>query len=188
MSRLGEQAGVFEPQTLRLTANLLSVLALLLVCSVIRSPLIRPDVATLAVVFIALEHERVVGLLLAAGAGYLSDIFSGLGPGLDAATCVGVYVILRVFVARIVGSRFVMVTILSVLSTVLALVLRQVIEATLGPNQASLRALGPALPSVLGGAMVLGYPVYRLLCRIDLRFRPREQVGLGGRTSRSLAP
>jgi len=188
MSRLGEQTGAFEPQTLRVTVNLLCALALVLVCSAIRSPSIRPDMATLVVVFFALEHELVIGLFLAAGAGYLSDVFSGLGPGLDAATCVGVYLVLRVFVARIVGSRLFMVTVLSLLSTVLALVIRQLIEATLGPNQASLRALIPALPSILGGAVLLGFPVYRILCAVDVYFRPREQVGLGGRTSRSLNP
>ena len=42
------------------------------------------------------------------------------------------------------------------------------------------------LAEILRVALLLGFPVYRGLCAVDVYFRPREQVGLGGRSSRSL--
>lgn len=173
--------GVFEPTTLRVMANLIAALLLFMLASVVRAPTVRPDLATLVVVFLALEQELLLGLALAAGIGYLSDLFSGLGPGLDAATNVAVYLVLRVFVARIAGGRFAMVTTLAVLATVLALGVRQIIEATVGPGQASLRLMAPALPSIVLGALLLAYPVYRVFMAIDTRFRPKEELGFGGR-------
>lgn len=177
-----DRGGVFEPQTLRVVANLLAALALFLVASVVREPSVRPDLATLVVVFLALEQELLRGLVLAAAVGYLSDIFSGLGSGLDAATNVAVYLVLRVFVARIAGGTALMVTLMALVATALALFVRQVIEAVVGPGQASLALLLPALPSVVLGAALLGYPVYRGLLSIDRRFRPKEEFGFGGRS------
>lgn len=171
--------GLFEPATARALADLALALLLFVALSVVRAPVFRPDLATLVVVFLALEHELVLGLSLSAAVGYLSDQFSGLGAGLDAATCVVVFLVLRLFVARIVGSAFVMVTVLSVVATGVAFLVRQLIEMVVGPNQAGLAGLAPALPSVVAGAAGLGFVVYRLFRLVDDRFRPREDFGLG---------
>ncbi len=187
MSGLSDKGDVFEPQALRMTVNLVCALALVIGLSVVRIPAFRPDILTLVVVFLALEHELVFGLIIAVSAGYLSDLFSGLGPGLDAATNVGVYLVLRVFVAKIAGSRPATVTVLAVLSTLLALVLRQTLEAILGPNQASLRGLVPALPYIVMAPILLGYPVYWGLRWVDRKFRPRSKTSLGGRPTRGLS-
>lgn len=184
MSGLGADrggAGLFEPATLRAMAVLALALVLFLALSVVRAPTVRPDLATLVVVFLALEHDLVPGLTLSAAVGYLSDQFSGLGPGLDAATCVVVFLVLRLFVARIVGGRPVMVSVLAVVATGLAFVVRQIIEMVVGPNKAGLAAMAPALPSVVLGAAGLGFVVYRLFRLVDDRLRPRESYGMGGR-------
>jgi rod shape-determining protein MreD len=180
VSGLGEQGGgLFEPLTARAVVVLALSAALFLILSVVRVPTVRPDLAALVVVFLALEHELVPGLALSAAVGYLSDQFSGLGAGLDALTCVAVFLLLRLFVARIVGGRAVMVTVLSVVATGLALFVRQVVEMVVGPNEAGLASLAPALPSVVLGAVGLGYAVYRLFRWVDDRLRPREDFGLG---------
>lgn len=187
MSGLSDKGDVFEPQALRMIVNLLCALSLVIGLSVVRIPAFRPDVLTLVVVFLALEHELVFGLIIAVCAGYLSDLYSGLGPGLDAATNVGVYLVLRVFVTRIAGSRPLTVTVLALMSTVLALLIRQALEALLGPNQASLRGLVPALPSIILVPIFTAYPLYRVLRWVDGQFRPKVKTALGGRSSRGVA-
>lgn len=175
--------GPFEPQTLRVFANALVALVLVLAVSVIRVPTVRPDVVTLVVVYLALEQEFLLGLLLAVGIGYVSDLFSGHGPGLNASVAGLVYLTLRLFVARLAGGRGLMVSILALFATALALVLRLLIEGTIGPNHASFGGLLAALPWIVLGPVALAYPVYRVMRGIDRRFRPREEFTFGSRGS-----
>ncbi len=126
-------------------------------------PRLRPDVATLVIVYLAMEHELISGLVTTLVVGYIADVFSGDPPGLYLASLVIVYLVLRLIVLRIVGSRWFIVTGLSILATVLAILVRLAIVGLLGPKEAQLSAINPAIPAIFLVAALGGYPIYRVL-------------------------
>ena len=138
-----------------------------------KNPSFRTDLSTLVVVFLALEHELLPGLLHAVAFGYLGDLFSGEPIGLMAFSSASVFLGLRLVVFRIVGSGWLVVTTIGVLATVVALGLRLGVQVLLGPP-VHLGALVTSIPSLLLGALLLTYPIYRGLAGIDRRLRPRE--------------
>ncbi|MCC7386390.1 MAG: rod shape-determining protein MreD [Deltaproteobacteria bacterium] len=140
----------------------------------VRSTGWRLDVATLAVVYLALERAVLPGAALAVASGYLSDVLAGTNRGLYAATGVIVFFVVRLGVSRLAGSGPLFVSLLGVLATALTLAVAVVIEALLGPAAHEIRGIAPAFLPLLGGAAVLSYPVYRLLKRIDERFKEPE--------------
>jgi rod shape-determining protein MreD len=139
--------------TILLTAQ--SVLAL--------KPRLRPDVATLVIVYLAMEHELVAGLVTTIVVGYITDVFSGDPPGLYLASLVMVYLVLRLIVLRIVGSRWFIVTGLSILATFFAILVRLLIESVVGPDEMTFSRISPALPITFLVAALGGYPIYRVL-------------------------
>jgi rod shape-determining protein MreD len=128
-----------------------------------REPELRTDIGTLVIVYLAMEHELVSGLVVTLAVGYVADLFSGDPPGLYLASLVIVYLVLRLIVLRIVGSRWFIVTGLSILATAFAILVRLSIEALLGPDEASLTAINPALLATFLMAALGGYPIYRIL-------------------------
>ena len=68
-----------------------------------------------------------------------------------------------------------MITGVSVFATIIDFVARISIETIVGPSLATVHSMGPAMFSLFFGAIVLGYPSYRLFRFVDNRFRPREE-------------
>ncbi len=140
-----------------------------------RSPSLRLDVVAPIVVFLSLELELFVGLIAAFGVGYLADLFSGEPKGLYWASTVIQFLLLRLFVFRIVGSRPPIVAAIVVATTVLGLVVRLLMQATLGPGRSTVTSMSPGLLSLFLGAVLLGYPLYALFSRVDAKLKPRDE-------------
>lgn len=155
--------------TFGLSAVVLSVASVLA-----RSPRSRVDLLAPIIVFLSLELELLPGLVMAFGLGYLADVFSGEPRGLYWSSTVLLFLVLRLFVAQIVGSRPPMVVAIVLLTTALGLVLRLVLQAVIGFGRAPLAAITPSLVALVVGALFLGYPIYRLFSAVDDRLKPRE--------------
>ncbi len=163
----------------RLKDVLLVVFAALMIVvlsAVAQRPAFRVDIATLIIVYLALERELIAGMLLSLSVGYLADLFSGQPPGLYMASEVMVFLGLRLFVFRIVGSRFLIVTGIGLTSTLVALLLRSIIQGVLGPARPAFSAMAPAWAALLVGPILLGYPIHTALRLIDARFKTREDA------------
>lgn len=168
---------LFGSVRFRLLLIALVATILLTIQSVVaRQPTLRSDFATLVVVYLALEQSFGTGLVMTLVVGYVADVFSGEPRGLYMASLVIVFLLLRMVVFRIVGSRWFIVTAIAVLSTLAALLVRLAIESMLGPGEASLADVSPALVATFGVAATFGYPIYRLLRFIEERFRGREEA------------
>ncbi len=157
---------------LRVALVVIAAAILLTVQSVVaQKPRLRPDVASLVIVYLAMDHELIPGLVVALVVGYVADVFSGQAPGLYMASLVVVYLVLRLIVLRIVGSRWFIVTGLSILATFLGILVRLSIVDVLGPGGVGFRTIGPTLPVAFLVAVLGGYPIYRLLgfCEHGLR-------------------
>src|SRR5687767_11228919 len=161
--RPGLKAFLFSAR-IRVTLVVVAATMLLATQSVFAlEPELRADVATLVIVYLSMEHELISGMVVTLVVGYIADVFSGDPPGLYLASLVIVYLVLRLIVLRIVGSRWFIVTGLSILATFFAIVVRLLIEALIGPDEASLAAFNPALPATFLVAALGGYPIYRVL-------------------------
>jgi cell shape-determining protein MreD len=185
-SHLRTRLVLFEGGRLRALAILGVTVLLLSIQSVVlhRTPL-ASDVATLLIVYLALESGLVTGILLALMIGYAGDLFSGESRGLISGSLVLLFLILRLSVVRLTGSRWIPITAISVLATLLSALLRLGLEGIVGPGRSTLNAMLPALPGLMLGAALFGYPCYRLLRFIDDRFRSREdEVTLSSLVSR----
>jgi hypothetical protein len=143
-------------------------------------PWLRPELGALLVVYLALERSLMSGLALTLAVAYVADVLSGEARGLTTGALVLVFLVLRLLVMRVLGSSVAMVTSLAVLATALVMVFRFGIEALLGPGLSSWSAAAPALPASLVSAVLLGYPIHRLLAALDERARPREAPPLLG--------
>lgn len=166
----------FDSARLRYAATLLMAAILLSLTSAVgRFETLRPDVVAPILVFCALELELLPGLFVLSGVGYLADVFSGEPAGLYWGSSVLVFLLLRLFVFRVVGSRPMMVTAFVGVATALGLVTRLLMQAVLGGGPVPLSSFGGGLWSVALGAAVLGYPIYRLFRAVDERLRPREE-------------
>jgi hypothetical protein len=155
---------------------LLLVLVLLVVQSVFFArPTFRTDIASLIVVYLALERAVVNGAALALLVGYLDEVFAGASHGLYSGTMVLVFFAVRLLVARMLGEGLLFVTGISLLGSALALGTALGIERLLGPGATSIASLTPALPSLALSPLILGYPLYRLLRRFDARFAEPEE-------------
>ena len=153
-------------------------LVLLVMQSVIaRSWPIRLDASTLVIVFLALETQFWNGLWTSLLVGYLAGLYSGVPAGLDAAVAVGQYVAIRIFVARIVGSRWLMVTAIAAMATAGAIAGRLMVHNAVGAEPIPWRLVLPAVPGQLAAAMVLAWPVFRILQWVQLQLTPRDERG-----------
>jgi rod shape-determining protein MreD len=167
----------FEVGRARLYAHLVLASAMLVIASVgAKSPMVRIDVASLVIVYVALEYTLLRGAVAAIAVGYLADLVSGESRGLSMASSVMVFLMVRLLVVRVTGSRWFMVTSVSMFSTAVALSARFLIENTVGPANTTIRAVSPAFASLLIGSALLGYPCYRLFRLVDDRFRPRADT------------
>jgi rod shape-determining protein MreD len=156
-------------------AILLVTVALLAVQgALLRHPLARVDLATLVVLYLALERPVIGGAGMAAAVGYLADVFTGTDRGLHAVALLILFMVVRLVVARLAGGRFVFVTVVSVLGSLASVALVLAVEGLVGPDRSSFAAMAPALGPGLIGAAVLGYPCYRLLHALDARLTEPE--------------
>ncbi len=163
---------------LRMAVLVFAALVLLVAQSVIaRSWSIRLDASSLVVVFLALETPFWSGLWTSLLVGYLAGLYSGVPAGLDAAVAVGQYVVIRIFVARIVGSRWLMVTTIAGMATAGALAGRLMIQNAVGAEPIYWRLVLPAVPGQLAAAVVLGWPIFRVLQWVQLQLTPRDERG-----------
>jgi cell shape-determining protein MreD len=138
---------------------------------------ISVDVAALVIVYLALESSLISGAVLALFVGYLGDLVSGESRGLITASLVLVFLLMRLSVVRMTGARWMVITALAVVGTLLALFFRLAIESVIGPGRSSFAAMSPAFLGLVIGAAAFGYPVYSVLRWIDDRFRTREDDG-----------
>src|SRR5437763_1782973 len=142
----------FEGGRARLFAHLLLAWLLLSAASVAAThPALRIDVASLVIVYVALEYAMLRGIAMALLVGYSADVLSGESRCLSMASLVIVFLIVRLVVARITGSRWFMITAVSVFGTVLGLGSKVMLEWFVGPGISTFRAMMPALPAILIG-------------------------------------
>lgn len=175
-SRLRVWLAPFEGGRARLIVLLAITWLLLTLQSVAAThPRLRLDLGVLVVIYVALEYAMVRGAVTALLIGYLGDVFSGESRGLMAASMVLVFVLVRLMVVRVTGSRWLMITSISALGVIVRLAFHFGIEAFAGPNRSTFRAIVPALPALIFGTALLGFPVYRLLRLVDDRFKPRDE-------------
>src|SRR5688500_9500361 len=132
------------------------------------------DLATLVIVYFALEETPVSGVFSALLVGYFADVFSGESRGLTSGAMVVAFLIVRLLVARFAGARWMLVTTISLLGTLVVFVVRLIIAFAFGEQPVSWHGAAPALPALVIGALLFGYPAYRLLRWIDQRFLRRE--------------
>ena len=153
---------------------LVTVLLLLVQGVAMRSPPFRADVATLVVVYLALEHPIIPGAALAFVVGYLADVFAGTGRGLYGLSMVILFFAVRLPVVRLAGARFPFITFVAVVSTSMSVVIAFSVEQIIGPARASFPSVGSELVPLLISAGCLGYPLYWLLKRLDERLGEQE--------------
>lgn len=166
------------PATLRMGIVVFAALVLMLQQSVIaRSWPVRVDSATLVVVFLALETPFWTGLWTSLVVGYLAGLYSGVPAAMDAAVAAATYVVIRVFVARVVGSRWLMVTTTALMATAGAILGRVIVSRMLSPNPAPWSMVAPSVPAQLVAAAALGWPVFRILQWVQLQLTPRDERG-----------
>ena len=144
---------------------------LILESSLSRSRVLRLDLVTLSIVYLALEQELITGLVLTLILGYLGDVSAGGSRGLVTATAVFLFFLLRMIAFRFVRRTWYVITALSVVGVLLALLLTFILESIVGPDMLRMSHSVLALPSLLISAVVLGYPMYRMLQAIEARFR-----------------
>src|SRR5215472_3749094 len=162
-SRLRVWLAPFEGGRARLFAHLVITCLLLSIASVAsRTPALRIDLAALVVVYIALEYEMLRGIVTTLVVGWMADVMSGESRGLSMASLVIAYLLVRVVVARITGSQWMMITGVGVLATAVDFAVRCLLESFVGPSLATVHAMRPAMLTILIAALLLGYPCYRL--------------------------
>ena len=160
----------------RVTVLAIAALVLLVGTSVVaRSWPVRIDAATLVVVFLALETNFHTGLWASLLIGYLAGLYAGVPAGLDAAVAVALFAVLRVFVARIVGSRWVMVTTVATIATFGAIAGRLFVHGLFQPIPWPL--VLPSIPGQLVASVILAWPAYRLLRAVQTQLTPRDERG-----------
>lgn len=130
---------------------------------------LRADVASLAVAYFALERSIASGALGSVLVGYVQDVCSGVPSGLYAVSSVAAFLVVRVAVSKLPWSGRPFVLVVGVATTFLVLLLALGVDGLLGPGTMSLRGALPALPSLAVTAVLLCWPVHRLLARIDER-------------------
>jgi hypothetical protein len=161
--------------TVRGAALLLVTIGLLMIQGVLfGADRIRVDVGLAIVVFLALERAVIPGASWAIVVGYLNDVFAGSSRGLYGSAFVIVFFVLRLIASQLAGGGVLFVSALGLLASLLSIVLMLLLERFLGPGTSTVAGLSPALPSLMLGALVLSYPIYRLLKRVDDQFTEPE--------------
>lgn len=158
------------------TVALFAVTLLLLVLqgTLLDHRITRADVATLVVVYLALERPVIAGAVQALVVGYLADVFAGTDRGLYAASLVIVFLAVRLLVSRLAGGRFLFVTVTCALATIGTGVISLGVERVVGPGNLRWSSVSPTFAPMLIAAAALGYPCYRLLQALDERFGEPE--------------
>jgi rod shape-determining protein MreC len=135
------------------------------------------DVPSLVVTYLALERGVIPGAIMALGVGYLGDIFSGTARGHLASTAVLVFLVVRLGVSKFSGARWVLVSVVGVLTVLLSQALSLLVEGLVGPGRFTLHAEAPALLKLVLANLFLSYPLHRLLRLVDERiFRPEDDL------------
>lgn len=135
------------------------------------------DVPSLVVTYLALERGVIPGAIMALGVGYLGDIFSGTARGHLATVAVLVFLVVRLGVTKFSGARWVLVSVVGVLTVLLSQALSLLVEGLVGPGRFTLHAEAPALLKLVLANLFLSYPLHRLLRLVDERiFRPEDDL------------
>ncbi|MFO0726950.1 MAG: hypothetical protein U1E65_24415 [Myxococcota bacterium] len=135
--------------------------------AVLRRTGLYADVPSLIVTYLALERAVLPGAVLAAGVGYLGDVFSGAARGQLTTVAVLAFFAIRLGVSKFSGARWLLVSIVGFLTVCLSLILGLWVEAIFGPNRASLHAEVSALAPIVLANLLLSYPVHRLFRLAD---------------------
>ncbi len=160
----------------RSALSLLAIAVLLVVQGVLHAHTrLYLDVASVAVAYFALERPILNGAAASLFVGYVQDVSAGVPGGLHAAASVLAFLLVRVAVSKLPWSGSAFAAVVSLVTTGLVLLLVLGIDGLLGPGGMSLRGALPALPTLALGAIVLCYPVHRLLARIDERLGRTEE-------------
>lgn len=165
---------VLEGGPIRLAALLGVAWLLIAAQGVLALSGLRVDLGTLAVVYFALESAPFAGGVASLLVGYLADLSSGEARGLSSASMVLSFLLVRLSVSRSNSARGLMISAVAVLGTALTFLARLALESWVGPDLASWDQALSALPSMLLGAALLGYPTYRVMRLVDDRVRRRE--------------
>lgn len=137
------------------------------------SPLRGVDLMPLLILFFALELEFMPGLAMAVGVGMAADTVSGLVPGVTLGALVAWYLVLRLAVTRAKKLAPSAVIIASGLSVAACLLLQGRLARLLGAAPAVDAA------SALVAAILVGWPLYAGLQRMDRALRPRQAMRYG---------
>lgn len=179
-SKTASRVGLDQEQLRRLLVVLLSVFLLIVAQVVRRRPGWTIDFLAPVIVYLALEHGLMDGLGLAVVIAYVADVLAGDARGLTVAVAVQAFLVLRLFVSRIIGASPVVVTGMVLLTSAFLLGMRYLVELVVGPGEAHWSAGWPTWPSLFGSAVVIGYPLYRLLRALSAFVRPRAEYGFSG--------
>ncbi len=161
---------------LRTGTLLIATIVLLVVQSVVAHRLpIRLDMATLVIVFLALETAFWPGLWTSLIVGYLAGLHSGIPAGVDASVAVIEYIVIRIFVARVVGSRWLLVTTIAAAATAGAVLAQMFILSMLGSSARTWLLVFPTLPARVIASALLAWPVFRVLQWVRMLLTPRDE-------------
>ncbi len=138
-------------------------------------PSLGPVPLGLVVMCVVLERDVVGGALTSALVGYVADVLWASERGLHALAAAATFLLLRVLVARVPGSRPPTVIGLGTLGVALVAVLPSLADALLGGGTRSpLAALGAAPGLALAGALC-AWPTFVVFRRVERGFREREE-------------
>lgn len=168
-SQWGVDSGGLRAASILAVAVLLQLLA----SGLAWRPGVRVDPVALGVTFCALEAGLVRGLLISLGIGYMADLYSGQPRGLWMAGAVLTYGVLRLFVVRVVGARFLTVAVLSALAASVSGVLRTGLEALFGGGVHPGALVDLVVTALASGGV--GFPAFMLFRWASDRFRARDE-------------
>ena len=94
---------------------------------------------------------------------------------MDAAIAVVQFAVVKILVARLVGSRWLMVTAIAAMATGGAIIGRLFVHNAVGAAPVPWGLILPAVPSQIAAAIVLGWPVFRTLQWVQLQLTPHGE-------------
>jgi cell shape-determining protein MreD len=169
--------------------GVLLAVSMLMVCmesTVALRPGWRLDFSTMLCVFFALQQPLIPGLAFAVATGYFGDVLSGEPRGLYVTSTVTVFFLLRMLIARVVHMSWLAVTLIGVLATFIAIIVR-ILVVMVGDDftDSFVGSLRQGFGARGVGAFLLTYPIYRLFRALDARLRRSEQSASGAAWRRS---
>lgn len=127
------------------------------------------DVASLAVAYFALERPILNGAAASLFAGWLMDMTASVPLGLYSGAAVLAFIAVRAVLSKLPWSGAIFAAMVGLATTALVPLIAVAIDGLLGAGAMSVVGALPAAPSLALSALLLCYPVHRLLARIDER-------------------